>query len=268
MKNVLLLVHDDAGQEARLQVALDVTRAVEGHLHCLDVALVPPMVDCPYDGVGQALIIDDERRTEQANKTKLEARLQHEHVPWTWQDATGAFAPLLADAAMLADVIILNRKLDSAAYPDMRATAAEVLLEAAKPIIAVPDTARSFPVAGRAMIAWDGSPQAAAALRAAVPLLRLAEAVILLEIDDGSIETSAEEAALYLSNYGIHPRTIRDSTLAQPVGKMLLLAIAAQKADYLVMGGYGHWRATEALFGGATRTMLDESPVPVFLAHG
>jgi hypothetical protein len=28
MKSVLLLVHDDAGQEARLQAALDVVRAI------------------------------------------------------------------------------------------------------------------------------------------------------------------------------------------------------------------------------------------------
>jgi hypothetical protein len=38
MKNILLLVHDDVGQEARLQVALDVTRALTGHLESLDVA--------------------------------------------------------------------------------------------------------------------------------------------------------------------------------------------------------------------------------------
>ena len=44
MKNVLLLIHDDAGQEARLQAALDVTRALEGHLTCLDVAIVPPVM--------------------------------------------------------------------------------------------------------------------------------------------------------------------------------------------------------------------------------
>jgi hypothetical protein len=35
MKNVLLLVHDDLGQEARLQAALDIVRAIGGHLHCL-----------------------------------------------------------------------------------------------------------------------------------------------------------------------------------------------------------------------------------------
>lgn len=41
MKTLLLLVHDDAGQEARLQAALDLTRALDGHLTCVDIAPIP-----------------------------------------------------------------------------------------------------------------------------------------------------------------------------------------------------------------------------------
>jgi hypothetical protein len=48
MKNVLLLVHDDAGQEARLQAALGIVRAVEGHLTCLDV-IIYPMISADYE---------------------------------------------------------------------------------------------------------------------------------------------------------------------------------------------------------------------------
>lgn len=38
MKNVLLLIHDDDGQEARLQVTLDLTRALDGHLTCVSTS--------------------------------------------------------------------------------------------------------------------------------------------------------------------------------------------------------------------------------------
>ncbi len=41
MKSVLLYANPDAGLEARLQAALDVTRLFEGHLTCLQVT--------PYD---------------------------------------------------------------------------------------------------------------------------------------------------------------------------------------------------------------------------
>ena len=49
MKNILALMHDDSGQEARYQVALDVTRALEGHLTCLDLTYIPPMTSGIYE---------------------------------------------------------------------------------------------------------------------------------------------------------------------------------------------------------------------------
>jgi len=267
MKNVLLLVHDDAGQEARLQAALDLTRALDGHLQCLDVSLMPALADCPYDGVGQALLLQDERAREDENGTKLKQRLIHEDVRWDWFDATGSFVGCIRDEAAFADLIILNRALDGFPYPDMRETATEVVIKAGKPIIAVPDDAKGFPVAGRALVAWDGSAKATAALRAAVPLLQLAGSVVILEIDDGSVTKPAEEAALYLARYDIHARVVRDYAVSNPTHDILLLGVEIQRADYVVMGAYSHMCATEAVFGGCSRIMLTKSPVPVFLAR-
>lgn len=267
MKNILLLVHDDAGQEARLQAALDLARALDGHLQCLDVSLVPVLAGGPYDGVGEAMMLEDERARERDNKARLEERLSHEDVRWSWSDATGALADCVEDEAALADLIVLNRKLDGASYPDMRETAGEVLIGSGKPIVAIPDDARGFSVKGRALVAWDGSSHAAAALRQAVPLLALAGSVIVLEIDDGSVVTPAEEAAAYLSKYDIHARVVRDFALSNPTSDILLAGIAVQRADYVVMGAFSHMRATEAVFGGCSRAMLTRSPVPVLLAH-
>jgi len=267
MKNVLLLVHDDAGQEARLQAALDITRGLDGYLQCLDVAMMPALVDCTYDGVGQAMLLADERAREYGNKLKLEERLEHEDVRWAWSDATGPLAGCIREAAALADLIVMNRKLDSFSYPDMRETAAEVVVKSRKPIVAVPDNVRSFPVTGRALVAWDGSPRATAALQAAVPLLRLAGSVVILEIDDGSVVTPADEAAAYLAKYDIHARVARDFALTNPTSDILLVGIEVQRADYVVMGAFSHMRSTEAIFGGCSRAMLTKSPVPLFLAH-
>jgi len=267
MKDILLLVHDDPGQESRLQCSLDVTRAVSGHLHCLDVSLMLPIPDCPYDGVGQALLLQDERTRESANKAKLEQRLAQEDITWSWVDATGGFSDCLKGAARLADLIVLNLALDNFPYPDMRRTAADVLLGTTKPVLAVPDSAHRFPLEGRALVAWDGSAPAASALQKATPLLRHAGEVVILEIDDGTIVTPATEAAEYLAHYDIRPHLIRDFALVHSVAETLLVDISVQHADYVVMGAYSHYRATEAIFGGVTRRMLLESPVPLLLAH-
>jgi nucleotide-binding universal stress UspA family protein len=41
----------------------------------------------------------------------------------------------------------------------------------------------------------------------------------------------------------------------------------SQGADLVVMGGYAHARVRELLFGGATRDLLEEAPVPLLMAH-
>ena len=38
-------------------------------------------------------------------------------------------------------------------------------------------------------------------------------------------------------------------------------------ASLLVMGGYGHARLREAVFGGFTRAVLEHAPLPVLIAH-
>ncbi len=38
-------------------------------------------------------------------------------------------------------------------------------------------------------------------------------------------------------------------------------------ADMVVMGAYGHSRFREAILGGATRNMLEQAELPVFMAH-
>ncbi len=182
-------------------------------------------------------------------------------------ETTGAIASCLADQALLADLIVVNRKLDDFPYPDMRGAAAETLIQAGKPILAVPDASRGVNVSGKVLVCWDGSPACTEAVQAAIPLLKLAEKVDMLVVDDGSIALPAEEGAAYLSRHGIHAMIHQVAAHSRKPAAVILDAIRHYTSDYVVMGGFSHSRLTEALLGGVTRAMLTESPVPVFLAH-
>lgn len=267
MKNVLVLMHDDAGQEARFQAALDLTRALDGHLTCVDVA-VPPLLMPDFSMTGfEAVLAADEREREQRNRSHIEARLAGEGVPYTWHDETGFLTPCVRKAAGLTDVIVLNRELDSAGYPDMGELVGDVVLKSGSAILAVPEGATGVDAFGSALIAWDGSREVDAALRAAVPLLQKASAVVIIEVSDGSIRQPAEEAAAYLSRHGIKPVVRRESAAFDIPSTVILDAIDRMHAAYLVMGGFGHSRFVEATFGGVSKRMLKESPVPLFMAH-
>ncbi|MGK2912485.1 MAG: universal stress protein [Sphingobium sp.] len=267
MKNVLLLIHDDAGEEARFQAALDLVRATNGHLTCLDIVQAPILVGADYMMAdAEVALLADARNREAVNRDRIEARLSVEDIAWDWADATGDIAGLLEAEAGLADIIVLNTMFADHEPPDMRAIVSDVVMRAGKPILAVPQQFRSLDANGQALVAWNGAPAVAETLRAVTPLLALTKGVTIVEIGktDGP---PAEEAAAYLSRHGIHARIDRDVPLEWTVADALLTACRDRQPAYCIIGAYGHSRLRERLIGGVTRRMLAESPVPLLLGH-
>jgi nucleotide-binding universal stress UspA family protein len=267
MKNILLLIHDDPGQEARLQAALDVTRAVNGHLTCLDVTVVTPISTSDFGITGGTALLAVEREREGANRSRIEPRLENEGVSWDWVDTVDGIEPALEAASALADLIVVNRQLDTYPLPDMRTAASGLVVKSGKPVLAVPEAVTGFDAGGDALVAWDGSREASVALSKAVPLLRLAGSVTIVEVEDGSVKAPAEEAAAYLSRHEVRTTVVRAPTQGDDSETVLLAKANSERFDYMVMGGFSHSRLYEALFGGVTRRLLTYSQIPLFLAH-
>ena len=51
------------------------------------------------------------------------------------------------------------------------------------------------------------------------------------------------------------------------VAARLRLFVAEEDIEMIVMGAFVHSRFREAVLGGVTRSMLEDAPVPLFLAH-
>lgn len=267
MKNILLLVHDDEGQEARLQVALDLVRAVEGHLACIAVTEPPVVVGDFYGtaGMATAAVVAEDAEREEKNKAAMEARLAKEDVSWSWVDVSAGISQGVLDASTLSDLIVLNRQLDTDNYPDMHDITSYVLVNARTPVIAVPQYQKSFTPA-RALIAWDGSISCAATMRACVPLLRLASEVRIFSVNEKSGAVNPDIAAEYLSRHGIHASVDMVEKGTQNPQQLIVAASEAWKADYILMGAYGRGRLRET-FGGVTKTMLSTSRIPLVMGH-
>ena len=262
---ILLLIHDDAGQEARLAVAFALARALDGRLICLDVAIMRVLPGDGFGADGGLILYQDECAREAANRAVLEKRLAEQGLSWEWIEVGGSLERCLAEAADRCDLIVVNRTLDGFAFPDMRGVAGALILGTGKPLLAVPPEARPFRADGAALVAWNGSRAAEAALRSALPLLRHAGTITVLEIDDGSLKAPGEAAIDILSAHGLRATVIREQ--APDAAEALLARARSGAHDYLVMGGFGHSRLRETLFGGVTRRLLHESPIPLFIAH-
>ncbi|MCB1487075.1 MAG: universal stress protein, partial [Bauldia sp.] len=71
----------------------------------------------------------------------------------------------------------------------------------------------------------------------------------------------------YLARHDLNVtvRTIPNG--AGGAGQALLSFAAAENADWMVMGAYGHSRLREFLLGGATRHALANATLPILMSH-
>jgi nucleotide-binding universal stress UspA family protein len=119
----------------------------------------------------------------------------------------------------------------------------------------------------RIAIAWKPTPQAARAVAFAMPLLAQAkEAVILTIEEEEGRRDEADRLAASLAWHGVRA-TIERLAPGPQGAPETLLAAATARAELLVMGGYGHTRLREWVFGGFTQRVLNEALLPVLIAH-
>ena len=263
MKNILLLVHSDPAQESRFQAALDLVRALDGHLTCIEDAAPPPVLLEPFGLVSAGAAAND--RALAADR--LQARLGAEDVSWNWLAVNNDIVHALADAARLGDIIVLSSPRPDDVSPVSGALIHRLLGEARKPVLLVPPDLDRLDATGPALIAWDGSIGAASAMGAAVPLLVLAAGVTIVELGPGRRDVSAEEAAAYLSRHGIKAAIARRPLRHRRVEDALRRFAERGRFGYVVMGGFGRTAVLETLFGSVTSGMIAASRVPLFLAR-
>jgi nucleotide-binding universal stress UspA family protein len=271
MKSILLYANEDAGLNSRLEAALDLAEADEAHLTCIQVTPYDDFVmGDPFGGVyALPSFLEAIEEKQSANRARVEERLRRAQVPWTWFDYTGEPAALVVDRSRLADIIVVSLPNGSERRPGRALSfAADVAVHARALTLAVPPECEGFEPAGRALVAWNGSPESSQAVRLALPLLKRAAAVdILTVVGDEEDEFPATQACEYLAHYGVRPELHERPQGGRSVAECILEEAGRLGSDYIVMGAYGHSRIREAVLGGVTRTMLDNADRPLLLAH-
>lgn len=147
------------------------------------------------------------------------------------------------------------------------------LFEGRAPVLIVPDAglAANGINAKRVVLAWDQSSEAMLATRNAMPILKNATIVDIMIIDPPSHGANRSDPGGYLAQYlvrhGVHAEVSVLARSMPKVADIMMQHIRDKGADMLVMGAYGHSRLREALLGGATRNMLEQTEVPILMAH-
>lgn len=163
-----------------------------------------------------------------------------------------------------ADLIVARR--GSGEDIPARATLEAALLETGRPVL-IPGAAALPERFERVAIAWKPTSTAARTVALAMPFLQRAKEVLVVTVDEEP--EARHDCDRLVRNLAWHGLSVKAERIAPgPAGAAAsLLSAVGGRADLLVMGGYGHSRVREWVFGGFTQHVLAEAPLPVLMAH-
>lgn len=275
-KSILLHVQDDASLECRIECALSLARASRAHLACLHVTPIQAYV--AFDTFGGVFVMDDVMKAldeqEDRIRQRVETALRTEDVSWDYEQVTGDTAGSIIRHAALADLVVVGRDphRDEVAGSGT-GLIGDLLHRSRSPLFIPGGTGKPVDPTGIAMIAWDGSYEAANAVRSSVGMLQLASEVRIVKVAEGEDKGFPPTKVLrYLSRHGVNAELVverppSDAGDDDVIAAALVAHARASGAAYLVMGGYSHSRVRQYIFGGVTSALLKASPVPLVIAH-
>lgn len=267
---------------AVLEAARLVARQFDGYMEGFAVrpSLGASVTVEPVSGIAMPGAFDDD--TFRQVRGEFESFMTSHDVPraargdgapvfsYDWPRGEPAEDSFIGSHGRFFDLIVLGRPGDEPQNPRMAPLEA-ALFESGRPVLILP---RSVPrTLGRnVLVAWNDSTEQAHTNTFALPLLRLADKVTVLTVEGGSATAaSCESAASHLRRNGVKAAAMvvkagqRHS--GELAGKITLDHAAKLGCDLLVKSAYTQSRLRQMIFGGATRHVLENAALPVFMAH-
>lgn len=268
-KDVLAIV-TSAEQEGVLKAAALIGDRWGAHVAALHVAELPQPVSAPYGAGLWAELVTEARKQATAERKKIAARLEKLAVPVELR-AAEAYPAVAEDAvayhALHADLTLAERASEGLG----RAVLEAALFKSGRPVLAIPPDWAGQSLGQRVLVAWSAKPQAARALADAAPFLEAAEAVTIVTVDaqpaPGATAPPGLDIATHLARRGVKVELRQIDGLGREAQDAILDEARALNADLIVMGGYGHSRLRQFVFGGVTRSLTQSSPIPLLLSH-
>lgn len=183
-----------------------------------------------------------------------------------WCQAEAGAEEFLVRQARGADLVVVGRVTRREGGDGMAADPGLVLMEAGRPVLVVPPGLDSLQ-AVRIVVAWKDGPEARRAVSAALPFVRGADQVYVVAAGSEAHIEGAEEVSGLLARHGAHVTTHLVNAPSGNIADEILRFAKRHDADLIVMGGYGHSRLREWLFGGVTRDILRDSPLCCLMCH-
>lgn len=272
-----ILVHTDPypSNVAGLRCAADLADAFQATLLGLAAETLGPLGISAGGGyeASEAAWITTQRELVAENLKLAQASFTQEvgTRPHEWRTAWSAPTEAMAQMARAADLIVVggDRATRFQFDPNRAVDAGRLIMTAGRPILLCPPHAERLSPRS-ALIAWKDTRESRRAVLDALPLLKRAEDVMILEVvgdaDSGRETSGLLDVVSALARHGVKAQS---QLVVKRVSssETLMDHAEAMDAGLIVAGGYGHSRVGEWVFGGVTKSLLKQDRRFVLFSH-
>jgi nucleotide-binding universal stress UspA family protein len=261
--------------EARLQVAGELAERFEAAIIGIAAAqFAPPLYFT--DGAQAQKLIDQGEASVRKRLAELEAQFRaatgNRGGHAEWRSALDFPARYILQEARSADIIVAGGQ--SPAFSDAFSLASpkDLVMQAGRPVLVVPDTVKRLDLRS-VLVAWKDTPEARRAVADALPMLRKAKEVTVVEIpeaDDSrpAVMARVTDVVAWLARHGIAATArVSEADRKKAAADQLDEVAGDVGAGLIVAGAYGHSRFRELILGGVTQHLVTQTARCVLLSH-
>jgi nucleotide-binding universal stress UspA family protein len=255
----------DQPNDARLEVTAQLAERLPASVIGIAAATFSPPLY--FTSGEQAEKLVDQGQTAIKNRiaeveSEFRAAMQNRATIAEWRCAEDFPARYIAQEARAGDLIVVGEAARGAiADPFTQINPSDLVMQAGRPVLVVPDACNWLDLRS-VLIAWKDTAEARRAVADALPLLRQAGEVTIVEIveqpADRAAQTRIKDVAAWLLRHGVFASE-RVADQCGDAATQLERIASDVGAGLVVAGAYGHSRLREWILGGVTQRLINPS---------
>jgi len=273
ISDIAVYVEPNSGQRPTFEAAAKL--AAEQDATVTGVYAIPSVYTTLIGAADAPLPADVINQYEETSKQRAE-HLQAEftqvmeaaNVRHVWRIEKDTPEIAVSEVFRYADVGMVSQPRNGQLY-NQRQVINQILLRSGRPVLVIPYIGARESIGERVLVGWDGGAQCTRAVHDALPVLVDSDWVEVISIENDQKDSLGSNVPVseHLARHGVEVRATTYPETELDPGSVLLNCASDHGADMIVAGAWGHSRAREYIFGGTTRTLLNNMTVPVWLSH-
>jgi nucleotide-binding universal stress UspA family protein len=264
----------DRSNDARLEIAGQLAKRFNASVIGISAGEFDPPLYFTTGEQGQK-ILDEGQAAVRGRAAEVEAQfraaMQNRAATVEWRCAEDFPTRFIVQQSRAADIIVVGEdSRDLLADPFMQTGPSDLVMQAGRPLLVVPDGCSWLDLRS-VLIAWKDTAEARRAIVDALPMLRQAKDINVVEIIEDDVDSPAalsrvKDVVAWLSRHGV----VASEQVPGECGDAAthLERIASQVgAGLVVAGAYGHSRLREWVLGGVTKHLVNPSTRCSLLSH-